>query len=292
MIALVFLLFALFALAFPLGSIAVTYTTPAFAVGLRMLCSGLLMLAWYGYRNCTIRLKRTEIPALLLLALLGIYVTNVLELWALQYLTAAKTCFIYSLSPFITALLSYGAFGERLNKRQWIGIVVGIAGFVPMLVVATMHEARSGMAFGFFSWAELAMIGAATATVFGWMGMKKLTQQSISPILANGYAMTVGGAIALGHTYLFGSHTGVLVTSWWPFIRIMFAMALISNFICYNLYGYLLRRYSATFMALAGLSTPIFAVLFGWLLLGQTVEWPFWLALAMVSCGLWLFHKK
>ncbi|MBT3904020.1 DMT family transporter, partial [bacterium] len=140
MILLVFALFALFALAFPLGSMAVTYTTPAFAVGLRMLCSGLLMLAWHGFRHGTIKLKRKDIPALFLLAFLGIYVTNVLELWSLQHMSAAKTCFIYSLSPFITALVSYGAFSERLRKRQWIGIIIGIFGFVPALLWNTKAE--------------------------------------------------------------------------------------------------------------------------------------------------------
>ncbi|MCV5950917.1 DMT family transporter, partial [Escherichia coli] len=60
----------------------------------------------------------------------------------------------------------------------------------------------------------------------------------------------------------------------------------------YNLYGTLLKRYSATFMSFAGFTTPLFTALFGWLVLGEIVTWPFYVSFCIVLLGLVLFDQE
>ena len=60
----------------------------------------------------------------------------------------------------------------------------------------------------------------------------------------------------------------------------------------YNLYAHLLSRYSATFLSFAGFMTPLFAAALGWIFLGEMVTWHFFATMAMVLCGLYLFHEK
>jgi drug/metabolite transporter (DMT)-like permease len=62
--------------------------------------------------------------------------------------------------------------------------------------------------------------------------------------------------------------------------------------ICYNLYGYLLRRFSATFMSFAGLTTPLFTALFGWIFLGEVASPAFYLSFSILSVGLLLFYQE
>ncbi len=69
-------------------------------------------------------------------------------------------------------------------------------------------------------------------------------------------------------------------------------MCLISNLICYNLYGHLLKRYSATFMSFAGLMTPLFAVFFGWVFLAESVDVSFFVSLVLFLLGLYCFHSE
>ncbi|MFI5344385.1 MAG: EamA family transporter, partial [Chlamydiales bacterium] len=61
--------------------------------------------------------------------------------------------------------------------------------------------------------------------------------------------------------------------------------------ICYNLYGYLLKKYSPVFMSFAGFTTPLFTALFGWFFLNEVVTWPFYLSFFMVLTGLCIYDQ-
>jgi len=69
-------------------------------------------------------------------------------------------------------------------------------------------------------------------------------------------------------------------------------LVLIANIIGYNLYGYLLSRYSATFLSFAGFMTPLFAALLGWIFLSEPVSWHFFATMIFVVFGLYLFHER
>src|SRR5690606_30553177 len=112
-----------------------------------------------------------------LLGLLGIYLTNIFEFYSLQHLSAAKSCFIYSLSPFFSCIFSYFHFGERLNLRKGIGMLIGFAGIIPVLAI----QKESGELLSFFQYLslpELAMIGASICTVYGWVLLRYILKDS------------------------------------------------------------------------------------------------------------------
>ena len=45
-------------------------------------------------------------------------------------------------------------------------------------------------------------------------------------------------------------------------------------------------------MSFAGFTTPLFTALFGWLLLGEIVTWPFYISFVIVLLGLLLFDQE
>lgn len=230
---------------------------------------------------------------LFLLAFFAIYVTNVCEFWGLQYLTSFKTCFIYSLSPFLSVLFSYLLFSEKLSLKQWSGLLVGFIGFLPILLSQSLQEEELGGLL-FLSWPELAVIGAVVCSVYGWILLKQLVSEEhdLNPVAVNGISMLIGGGLALFHSAFAENWQPIPTTNIETFIECSLLLVLISNLICYNLYGYLLKRYSATFMSFAGFTTPLFTALFGWLFLGETITWPFYLSLVIVFSGLFIFHQE
>jgi drug/metabolite transporter (DMT)-like permease len=104
--------------------------------------------------------------------------------------------------------------------------------------------------------------------------------------------MTIGGVLALAHSYFSGeSWQPIPVTQIKPFLINSLAMCLISNIICYNLYGFLLKRFTATFMAFAGLVSPLFASLYGYAFLHEQITWHFFASIVLFSLGLVLFYQ-
>lgn len=287
------LLYALFASVFTIAKVGLGHAQPFFFVGTRMLIAGIILIGYlYWMRPESFQWKKFPLWRVVRLALFNIYLTNAFEFWGLKYLTSFKTCFIYSLSPFVSALLSYIVFSEKLNGKKWLGLLVGFLGFLPILLSQTANESVAGH-FLIFSWAEIAIMLAAICSVYGWILLRQLvTEEGLSPLMANGFSMLIGGSMALGHSAFVEEWNPIPVTGMFPFLECTLLLIVISNLICYNLYGVLLRRYSATFMSFVGFTTPLFTALFGWLYLGEVITWPFYLSACIVFVGLLLFYQE
>lgn len=291
--ALPFLLFALFASIFSTGKLAMEVSGPYFVTFSRMTLAGVLILAYhYLFTKERFPIKASHLPGLFILSVFNIFLANVLEFWGLQYLSAAKTCLLFSLSPFITALVAYFFLGETMCKKKWLGLFIGISGFIPILMAEGEAEFELGHV-AFFSWAELSLLAAASSAVTGWVTLKKLVEvQKVPILLANGVSMVGGGLISLLASFYFEEWSPTPVTDTWTFLKWGGILMLVSNLICYNLYGYLLKRFSATFLSLCGFSSPLFASFYGWVLLGETVTLPFFLSCFIIFTGVFFFYQQ
>jgi drug/metabolite transporter (DMT)-like permease len=259
-----------------------------------MILAGILILGYLAWRNrASFKITWKQLFSLSLLALFSIYLTNAFEFWGLQHMTAAKTCFFYSLGPFFSALFSYLHFGEKMNGRKWLGMAVGFAGFIPVLMAQKgADELLSSLSF--VSWPELAIMGAAICSVYGWVLLRLLVRdQAVSPMMANGSSMLIGGLFALTHSLLIETWNPLPVASpdFPRFAQGLLLMTLISNILCYNLYGYLLKRFTATFLSFMGLLSPIFASLNAWLFIGEPPSVNIILSTGILLMGLWLIYS-
>lgn len=292
-VSIVVLMYAIWSSMFSFAKIALQYSPPIFLTAARMTIAAVLLLSYlFVTKRSAFKLRSVQWLSIFLLGFFSIYLTNVLEFWALQYLSAAKACFIYSLSPFFAALFSYLHFGEKMNGRKWIGLSLGLVGIIPVLSLQTGAEGLWS-AFSFLSWPSLAMIGAALASVYGWVLLRLMVKdQMVSPLMANGSSMLIGGAMAFAHSMFVEPWTPTPVMSGTlaSFFGWTLFMAFISNIICYNLYGMLLKRFTATFLSFMGLLSPIFASLHGWIFLGETPSGLIFLSTAIVSIGLWIVY--
>lgn len=294
MVAFAALLFAVWSSVFSFGKAMMQYAPPIFLTSARMLIAGVLILGYLLiFKRSSLKLDRKQLISIGLLAIFSIYLTNVLEFWGLQYLSVAKTCFIYSLSPFFAALFSYLHFNEKMNLRKWIGLSIGLIGFIPVLLTQTGSEELM-TAYGFFTWPTLAVMAAALFSVYGWVLLRLIVKDhETSPLVANGGSMMIGGLLALVHSYFSESWQPLPVTSAHatPFLLGTTAMALLYNVVCYNVYGLMLRRFTATFLSFMGLLSPVFASLSGWLLLGEVPAPQIFISTAIVSLGLWIVYR-
>jgi len=260
-----------------------------------MFIAGILLLGYqYLTQKHTLIWNKKLAFRLVILAFFNIYLTNACEVWALKHLPSAKTCLIYSLCPFASALLSFFLFSEILHYKKWMGLIVGFVGFLPIMLENVSPEDLQD-SFFVFSLPELVMVIAAFSSVYGWILLKKIvTEDKISPMIANGMSMLIGGALSLAHSYFIEHEewNPLPITNYTLFLESSLYLLIVSNFICYNLYGFLLKKYTATFMSFAGFTTPLFTAIFGWILFGETVSAYFYLSIGVIFCGLLIFKQE
>lgn len=291
----VFILFALFGSTFTFTKMALAESTVCFLLAFRMTIAGILLMFYCSkIKKEKIWINSRIFLWTLLLGLLSFFLCNLLEFWGLRFLTSSKACFIYSLTPFLTALFSYFLFKEKITQQKMLGLVIGICAFIPTFMSSPESE-QASKSISFFSFAELALVGATTCAVLGWLVIKKLGQENqISIPMLNGQAMLFTGILSFICSFIVDdySHSSLIVNNWSNFLIYTGLMIIISNFICYNLYGYLLKIYSATFMSLAGFLTPLFAALWGWIFLTETLEKNFTFSMTLVAFAMAIFYSQ
>lgn len=274
-----------------------------------MILGGGLLLAYILiFKKKLLNFRREDFYLFFQLTLFHIFFAFTLEFWGLQYVSGAKASLIYSLIPFITALYAYFLFNERMNTKKWLGLAIGFVGMMPVLFSCIPFETTEICSI---SGPELALLGSVSCAAYGWILLKECVNKGYSVIMANGIAMFFGGILSLVTSFIIEgsphlklpSHQNDIIAdsvisfahSFAPLILFGFytiVFIIIANILAYNLYGYLLKRYSATFLAFAGFICPLFTAFFDWLLLGKIVSWSFIASFLVTSLGLYIFYKE
>lgn len=307
---LVLLVNALFSLVFPLGKAALIDCPPFFLVGIRCLIAGLCVSGYALYSSSGRKSDRLSKPGestgwqllwstlrrdwwyIFILALFNIYLTNSFEFWGLQYMSSAKASFIYNFGPFFAAFFSYLYFGERMSNRKWLGLVIGFIGFLPILIEESRGEGLLRHLF-FISTAELSLMVAVIASMYGWVVVQDLIRKKYTHIvLINGLSMIGGGIFSFINSLCVETWMPTPVQQWWPFLGWLTGIIIVSHFICYPLYTYLLRIHTATFMAFTSIISPSFAALFDYFFFGTVVAPTFYIANIVVAIGLYIFYQE
>ncbi len=286
---LVLVLFALFASVFSLQKINLQYSEAFFLMGFRMLLAGSIIIVYSKYTNKKIEIKNIHKKFFIYLTIYNIYLNSIFEIWGLENMISSKVCLIYSTSPFITAAIAFFILNEKLNTRKIIGIIIGLIGLIP--IIYTKDSITNIISK--VSLPEISIIFAVISSALGWIYLKKIIKLGYSFMIANGISMFFGGILILIHSFLFGENwNNTLVKDWSNFIKITSISIIISNIICYNLFGYLLKYFSTTFMTFAGLVTPFFAVIFGKILLNENIPYYFYISILIFLTGLIIFYKE
>lgn len=283
-------LYALFASTFSLGKWLLNFAQPIFLVGIRMSIAGLILLAYQYFSNTSsFRFERKHWSLYLQGILFTCYLPYILRFWGLRYMPSSKASLIYSLGPFITYGLGYLLEKEKVTFKKLLGLTIGFFGLLPVLMVPAPTEDLVG-GLGFFSWPEISIVLSITCLSYGWIIMRKLIKdRNYDPAMVNGLSMFAGGVLALGTSILFEQQGAI--EHFVPFVSILAIIIIVSNLICHNLYGLLLKKYSPTFLSFASFLTPLFAALYGWVLLGEKISWDFLISVISVFIGLAIFYQ-
>ena len=256
---------------------------PLFQASLRCIGACVLLLVWCRVRGIRLFERDGSLWAGLLAGALFAAEFACIYL-GLRYTTASRlTVFLYT-SPFwVAALVPLFVKSERLRPLQWLGMACAF--------VAVVFAMREGFSVNNSS-ALGDLLGLAAGALWGLTTVairaNNLTRISPEKLLFYQIAATALAvpwlSVALGETWSFQWSA----LAWGS----MLAQTVIGAFASYLAWMWMLGRYPATKISVFVFLTPLFALLFGTLLLGESATPTLLMALGLVAVGIVLVNRK
>ena len=257
---------------------------PMFQASLRLIGATALLWLWCAWRRIPLFSRDGSLAAGLLAgALFGAEFACIYL--GLQYTSASRlTVFLYT-SPFwVAVLVPFWVTSEKLRGLQWVGLLCAF-----VAVVFALREGFSGAAV---STAHGDLLGLAAGMLWG-LTTVVIRASSLSRIRAEKllfYQLAVSAAafpvasVALGEPWVWHFSAFGLVS--------LVLQTVIGAFASYLAWMWMLGRYPATKISVFVFFTPLFALLFGAVWLGESVTPSLLGALAMVAVGIVLVNRK
>ncbi|MFG6433481.1 DMT family transporter [Roseateles sp. LYH14W] len=263
---------------------ALTEIGPLWQAGLRSVVAGLLVWLWAASRGIRLFERDGSLGGGLLAGALFAAEFACIFI-GLQYTSASRMVVFLYLSPFVVALcMPLIAHGEQLAARQWAGLLLafGAVAFAFAEGFSSPHSATQwwGDALGV---AAAVLWAGTTLAIRGTRLSSALAEKTLL------YQLGVS-ALALCAAAVFAGEP--LPAHWSPRLLGLFGFqAVIVSFVSYLVWFWLIRHYSATKLAVFTLSTPLFGLVAGALLLGEGISTRLVMALAALAVGIVLVNR-
>jgi len=262
-----------------------TEITPLWQAGLRSVIAGLLVWAWSASRGIKLFERDGSLWGGLIAGLL--FAAEFACIFVgLQYTSASRMVVFIYLSPFVVALgMPWIAHGEALSARQWVGLVLAFGA-----IAFAFAEGFSAPGTPLQWWGDA--LGVAAALLWGGTTLAiRATKLSSAPAEKTLLYQLGVSAVALCAAALLSGEA--LPLHWSPRLIGLFGFqAVIVSFASYLAWFWLIRHYAATRLAVFTLSTPLFGLMAGTLLLGEGISARLVAALAALAVGIALVNQR
>jgi drug/metabolite transporter (DMT)-like permease len=256
---------------------------PLFQASLRCMGACVLLLVWCRVRGIRLFERDGSLWAGLLAG--GLFAAEFACIYlGLRYTTASRlTVFLYTSPCWVAAFVPLFVKSERLRPLQWLGMACAF--------VAVAFAMREGLSAGNNS-ALGDLLGLAAGALWGLTTVairaNNLTRISPEKLLFYQIAATALAvpwlSVALGESWNLQWST----MAWGS----MLAQTVIGAFASYLAWMWMLGRYPATKISVFVFLTPLFALLFGTLWLGESATPTLLMALGLVAVGIVLVNRK
>jgi drug/metabolite transporter (DMT)-like permease len=257
---------------------------PLFQASLRLVGATVLLWLWCLWRGVPLFRRDGSLPAGLLAG--GLFAAEFACIYlGLQMTSASRlTVFLYT-SPFWVALLvPLWVKSERLRGLQWLGLVCAFAAVLFALREGFGHANAATVRGDLLGLAAGMLWGLTTVTIRSTALARVSAEKLLFYQLAVSAVVFPPLSLALGEVW---------VWRFSPFaIASLTLQTAVGAFASYLVWMWMLVRYPATKISVFVFFTPLFALLFGALWLGEAVTPGLLLALATVAVGIVLVNRK
>lgn len=278
-------------------------TTPLFMAGVRLLPAGLLVLAASFLMG---RSQPKGVRAWLWIGLFALIDGALFQGFLAEGIVrtgAGLGSVMIDSQPLAVALLSRWLFAEQIGLWGWIGLTLGVLGIsligLPNEWISHLLHGEIVSAAGVETWhatleqmfehGEWLMLLAALSMAVGTV-MIRVVCRYVDPVIATGWHMILGGlplfALSAGWESQQWEHL-----EWADWIGLAYS-AVFGSAIAYGLFFYFASSGNLTSLSSLTFLTPIFALLFGHLLLSEVLSSLQWFGVCLTLVSIYLINQR
>lgn len=194
---------------------------------------------------------------------------------------SAKTAILKQLGALLYICFSFLiSKGERMSPAKMIGAVIGFMG------IAVINAGSDG--FGRLTTGDMLIIAASVCTVLSNLA-GKVAMRTNPSMLSTGVSQLFGGMLLVLTSRGFGGTAPVLSGNAWPVFGYICAASMVSYCIWFGA----VRTGNLSKLFIIKFSEPIFAAVFGAVLLGESIfRWQYLAAFVLISLGIVISHHE
>ena len=258
---------------------------PLWQAAIRFAGATVLLWAWCAWRGVKLFERDGTLPAGLLAGVLFAGEFTCIYLGLRDTAASRLTVFLYT-SPFVVALLLPRFVpSERLRPAQWVGLTIAFAAVALAFSEGFMGHSTARQLRG-------DALALAAGTLWGLTTLvirsSKMATASAEKTLFYQVAVTTVVAPVLSLAW---GETWSLHYSGYAWLSIALQTA-IGAFASYLAWMWMLRHYPATQLSSFTFLAPLFALVFGVVLLGEHLTVQLVIALAAVAAGIVLVNRR
>ncbi|MDO9435586.1 DMT family transporter [Hydrogenophaga sp.] len=266
--------------------VTVAEIPPLWQASLRMWGASALLWVWCAARGVPLFQRDATLGAGVLAGLLFAGEFCFIYLGLMHTSASRLSVFLYT-SPFVVALLLPRVVpGERLRQIQWIGLVIA---FLAVAIAFSEGFLHSSPAVG--QWRG-DLMGLAAGVFWGLttLTIRASGLTSVSPEKTLFYQLAVTSLVAPVLSLAIGERWSLDYSglAWGSVV----VQTVIGAFASYLTWMWMLRHYPATQMSTFTFLTPVFALVFGVVLLNEPLTPQLVVALVGVAVGIVLVSKR
>lgn len=272
------------------------HTTPLFMATIRLIPAGILVLIVAAI------IKRPQPQGwkawawILLFALVDGTLFQGFLAAGLVRTTAGLGSVMIDSQPLAVALLSAWLFKERIGAIGICGLILGVLGIsciglpIEWLSQFVANPLTSQFDLeALFNHGEWLMLLAALSMAVGTILIPFITKY-VDPVVATGWHMIIGGIpLAIGSFYLESNQWAALTGSDW--ISVAYS-TVFGSAIAYGLFFYFAAQGNLTSLSSLTFLTPVFALLFGSLFLGETLDLLQWCGVSLTLVSILFINQR
>jgi drug/metabolite transporter (DMT)-like permease len=278
---------------------AMPHTAPFFMAGMRLVPAGVVVLAATLLLGRPQTISRQGWLWIALFALVDGAMFQGFLAAGLQRTGAGLGSVMIDSQPLAVAVMARGLFGEHIGALGWIGLLWGIAG-ISLLglpdqwILSLLHGDTAWLTEGtalntLLQGGEWLMLLAALSMATGTILIRYVCRHA-DPVVATGWHMVLGGLPLFGLSALGEAHPwqGLTVVDWGAIAY----STLFGSALAYGIFFFLAAQGNLTSLSALTFLTPVFALLFGNLFLGETLSPLQWVGVSFTLVSIYLINQR